>query len=91
MKGINTPQQVIREKVEGMATGACDIIIVGNPAFCCEMKSQSPSARISPEQISYLLAAQDAGAFVCIALGYTGAIQAFHAWIKTKEIPYCQK
>lgn len=90
-EGNKTPQQVIREKVEGMVTGASDIVIPGRPSFVCELKSQSTRATISDEQISYLLAAQAAGAFSCVAIGYTGAMQAFYAWIKTKEIPYCQK
>mgnify|MGYP003559613124 FL=1 len=81
-EGKRTRQQIEKEKAEGFITGAADIILVGNPSFVCEMKSQSPSAKISQEQIDFLLAAQQAGAFVCIALGHKAAIEAFNDWVK---------
>lgn len=86
-EGKRTHQQIQREKMEGLVTGASDIIIPGNPSFVCEAKSQSPSAKISQEQIDYLLAAQSHGAFACVAIGYSGIMQAFDAWLKTKQIP----
>jgi hypothetical protein len=46
------------------------------------MKSQSSSAKISQEQIEFLLAAQRLGAFSCVALGHAGAIEAFNEWLK---------
>jgi hypothetical protein len=46
------------------------------------MKSQSPSAKISQEQIDFLLSAQSLGAFCCIALGHKAAIEAFNDWQK---------
>ena len=52
-EGKRTRQQIEREKAEGFITGASDIILVGNPSFVCEMKSQSPSAKISQEQIDF--------------------------------------
>lgn len=79
-EGKKTPQQVEREKLVGMIPGASDIIIPGNPTFICEMKSQSPQAKIYQEQIDFLIAAQNNGAFVCIALGYEAAIKAFLDW-----------
>lgn len=78
-----TKYQIDKEKAQGgFVTGASDIIILGCPTFVCEMKSQSPRAKISDEQIKYLIAAQNNGAFACIALGYIAAIQAFNDWIK---------
>ena len=75
-----TAQQAIRHKIEGMVAGCSDIIIPGNPSFVCEMKSRSPTAKVSDEQIKYLLAAQNNGSFVCIALGHEAAWQAFNEW-----------
>ena len=37
---------------------------------------------LTKEQIIYLRAAQQAGAFCCIALGHKAAIQAFNDWQK---------
>jgi len=81
-EGKRTRQQIEKEKAQGFVTGAADIILVGNPSFVCEMKSQSPSAKISKEQIEFLLSAQRLGAFSCVALGHAGAIEAFNEWIK---------
>ena len=81
-EGKRTRQQIEREKAEGFLTGAADIILVGKPSFVCEMKSQSSSAKISQEQIEFLLAAQSLGAFACIALGHKAAIEAFKDWQK---------
>ena len=87
-EGKRTQHQIDKERASGLVTGCCDIILPGNPTLCIELKSQSPSAKISPEQIAYLLAAQAAGAYSCIALGYTGAMLAFNAWrqISTKLV-----
>ena len=81
-EGKRTRQQIEKEKAEGFVTGAADIILVGKPALCIEMKSQSPSAKISQEQIDFLLSAQSLGAFSCIALGHKAAIEAFNDWQK---------
>lgn len=78
--------QVIRHKAQGMTPGAADIVIPGNPSFVCEMKSRSKTARISEEQIKYLEAAQAAGAFVCVALGYEGAWAAFEDWKRSQNL-----
>jgi len=76
-----TKYQIDKEKAQGgFVTGASDIIILGCPSFVCELKSQSPRAKISDEQIDFLIAAQNNGAFVCIALGYEAAINAFLEW-----------
>lgn len=76
-----TKYQIDKEKAQGgFVTGASDIIIIGCPSFVCELKSQSLRAKISDEQIDFLIAAQNNGAFVCIALGYEAAINAFLEW-----------
>ena len=80
-EGKRTKQQMDREKMQGgFVTGAADIVIPGNPTFVCEMKSQSPRAKIDDEQLSYLLAAQSHGAWCCIALGHKAAMEAFLDW-----------
>lgn len=85
-EGQRTHGQVQRVRYEGgFVKGASDIVIPGSPAFVCEMKSQSKTARVSPEQMAYLTAAQEAGAFVAIAFGAQAAWEAFEAWIKIKE------
>jgi hypothetical protein len=76
-EGKRTIQHAQKHKAEGMTTGTADIIIPCNPPFVCELKSRSPRATITQEQIDYLLQAQELGAFVCVAIGYDGAMEAF--------------
>lgn len=81
-----------RDKAMGFSPGCPDIIIPSDICLLMELKRKDHTqSRLEEDQINYLLAAQSNGAFSCVALGYTGAMQAFNAWIKTKEIPYCQK
>ena len=76
---------IARDRAMGQVKGCSDIIIPGCPAFVCEVKSRSNKAKISDEQIEYLLAAQECGAFACVALGYAGAIEAFNDWLKINK------
>lgn len=79
-EGKRTPGQVYREKSEGMAEGAPDIVIP--PGFLCELKRRDHTkSRWQPGQLEYLEAAQEAGAFVCVALGADAAMEAFHDWL----------
>ena len=81
-EGIRTHYQVLHEKAAGMTTGASDIIIPGGPAFVCEIKRRDHSkSKLSEEQETYLHAAKEAGAFVCIALGADAAWQAFEDYV----------
>ena len=62
--------------------GASDIIIPGSPTFVCEIKRCDHTlSKISDEQVEYLLACQDAGAFACISLGCDAATEAFRCWL----------
>ncbi|MNQ24561.1 hypothetical protein D3C85_377570 [compost metagenome] len=80
-EGKKTFGQVRREAAEGMTKGASDIIIPGSPAFVCELKRRDHTlCSWQDGQKEYLLAAQGAGAFVCLALGIDGAWEAFKAW-----------
>lgn len=73
---------LIKQKAEGMTPGASDIIIPGSPSFVCEMKRQDHTqSKWQDGQIEYLSAAQDAGCFACVALGWQGAWEAFQVWV----------
>jgi len=80
-EGKRTVNQITREKSEGLVTGTCDIIIVGCPSLCVEMKRKNHTKSIiTQEQIKYLSAAKNNNSFVCIALGHEAAIEAFNDW-----------
>lgn len=80
-EGKKTVHQVVREKAEGMATGAPDIMIPGNPAFLCELKRKDHTlSALQPGQEPYLRASQGVGAYACIAFGWEAAMDAFNHW-----------
>lgn len=71
------------DKALGLAVGASDIIIPGCPSFVCEMKRQDHTkSRWQPGQVEYLSAAKSAGSFVCVALGWEGAVEALGEWLR---------
>jgi len=77
-EGKRSWEQVARQKAEGMTKGAPDIIIPTRRAFVCEMKRRDHTkSKWQPMQLEYLKTAHDAGAFVCVALGYDEAYSAF--------------
>ena len=77
-EGKRSWEQVARQKAEGMTKGAPDIIIPTRRAFVCEMKRRDHTkSKWQPMQLEYLKTAHDAGAFVCVALGYDAAYSAF--------------
>lgn len=77
-EGKRSWEQVARQKAEGMIKGAPDIIIPIGRAFVCEMKRRDHTkSKWQPMQLEYLKTAHDAGAFVCVALGYDAAYSAF--------------
>jgi len=78
---------VTRHKAEGMAAGASDIIIPAKAAFVCEMKRRDPTLSAWQDgQREYLAAAQDAGAFACVALGVDAAWEAFGEWVIAQRL-----
>lgn len=80
-EGKKSAAQVAKEKMEGMAVGAPDILIPGGVSFLCELKRRDRTLSALQEgQLPYLLAAQDQGAFCCIAFGWEAAMEAFEAW-----------
>jgi hypothetical protein len=75
-------RQVAKEKAEGMTPGAADVIVPGDPGFVCEIKRRDHTkSKWQDKQLEYLNAAQEAGAFVCIALGADAAINAFEDYL----------
>jgi hypothetical protein len=81
-EGKRTMQQVQRQKAEGMATGAPDIVVPGSPSFLCELKRlDHTQSRWQDGQLEYLQAAKENGSFVCVALGYEAAMEALKVWI----------
>jgi hypothetical protein len=75
-------QAVIKHQIEGMSKGASDIVIPGNPSFVCELKRRDHTlSKWQDGQIAYLESCQDAGAFVCVALGAAAAWEAFDDWL----------
>lgn len=77
-EGMRTMYGAMKEKAEGLTKGAADIIIPGRPAFVCELKRRDHTkSSITEDQVKFLLACQDAGCFVCIALGADAAWEAF--------------
>src|SRR5690606_26229567 len=82
-EGKRTPGQVWHHKAEGMTAGASDIIIPARVAFVCELKRQDHTqSKWQDGQIEYLEAAKNAGAFVCVALGWEAAWHAFNDWLQ---------
>lgn len=80
-EGQRHRNEVIRHKAEGMVTGASDVVIPGAPAFVCEIKRMDHTqSRWEDGQQEYLEAAQEAGAFVCVALGWQAAMEAVQEW-----------
>ena len=73
---------LIRQRAEGMTPGAADIIIPARVAFVCEMKRRDHTKSAWQDgQREYLIAAHDAEAFACVALGCDAAWDALEDWI----------
>ena len=83
-EGKRRHQQTARQKAEGMTPGASDIIIPGASTFVCELKRMDHTkSKWEVDQLMYLEQCRDAGAFVCVALGWEAAMRAVDAWIKS--------
>jgi hypothetical protein len=75
--------QTMKQKSEGMTAGSSDIVIPARIAFVCELKRRDHTKSAwQKEQVQYLLAAKEAGAFACVALGYEAAWDALLTWIR---------
>tara|TARA_R110000851_G_C12819556_1_gene539436 strand:+ start:234 stop:650 length:417 start_codon:yes stop_codon:yes gene_type:complete len=80
-EGKRTKRQGKQHKLEGMNTGASDIMIPCCPPMLIEIKRRDHTqSSSSPKQLKYLVDSQEQGAFACYALGAIGAIEAVEAW-----------
>jgi hypothetical protein len=81
-EGRRTFMQSAHQMSEGMAKGACDIIIPGAPSFVCELKRRDHTKSTwQSGQLDYLRVAQRKGAFACVALGADAAEEAFNRYL----------
>jgi hypothetical protein len=81
-EGKRTHFQSAHQKAEGMTSGACDIVIPGNPSFVCELKRRDHTQSVwQKDQEQYLRTAQQLGSFACVALGADAAEEAFNHYL----------
>ncbi len=85
-EGKRTKRQGAQHKLEGMNTGASDIVIPCCPPMLIELKRRDHTlSSTSAKQLDYLINSQEQGAFACYALGAVGAIEAVRAWHTAKN------
>ena len=73
--------QLARDKALGMTKSAPDVVLPGAPTLLIEIKRQDHTqSKWQEGQLEYLTAAQNAGSFVCVALGAVSAWEAFQEW-----------
>lgn len=84
-EGQRTWGQVSKDKKMGLNKGASDIIIPAIQPLIIELKRRDHTkSKWSDGQIKYLLAANNLGAFTCVALGYEAALEAVADWHSQK-------
>ena len=82
-EGSKTQAQAAKDALMGLTKGFCDIVIVGDPVFLCELKKRDfTKSKISKEQERFLIESSKTGAFACVALGFDGFILALEDWQK---------
>ncbi len=75
-----------KDKINGMITGASDLVAPGNPSFVCELKRKDHTeSDISPDQIKYLINAKAVGSFACVCLGHEAVIEAAKDWERLQK------
>ena len=79
-----TTGQIRADKAKGLTKGVSDLIVIGNPTLCMEIKKDN-SCCFEDGQLEFLQQAQKQGAFVCLAVGYQGAKDAFEHWLKLQS------
>ena len=73
-EGKRTHQQTAMQQMEGMVSGAADIIIPGAPCLVIELKRKDHTKCIWQKgQLEYLESAKNNGAKVAVCLGYEAA------------------
>lgn len=84
---VASAQAMRKRKLEGLVPGASDLNLPARTPWICEIKRRDHTlSRLSDEQLAYLVAAQNAGAFACIALGAVGAWEAFTHWLTLQNV-----
>jgi hypothetical protein len=80
-EGVRSIGQASWQKAEGMTNGVVDVIIPSAASLVMEIKRKDHTkSKWQPGQVEYLRAAQEAGSYACIALGYDAAIAAVRHW-----------
>lgn len=86
-EGRRSANRAMIEKLEGLTSGASDLIVPTRIALVCELKRRDHTqSALQDNQVAYLRRAQAEGAFACIALGLSGFQAAVAAWIEKIEI-----
>lgn len=82
MEGERTKGQADWQKADGsIVAGVSDVIGVGHPMLCLELKRRDHTKSVwQPGQIAFLKKSLDRGAFVCLCLGYVAALEAIREW-----------
>lgn len=83
-EGKRTGQQIKIDKLKGLTKGVSDLIIIGNPTLCLEIKRDN-SCQFEDGQLAFLEQAHKSGSFACLAIGYHGCIQAFEYWLTLQK------
>ena len=77
-EGKASARQRVNQQLEGMKTGASDVVIAMSPPFVCELKRQDHTeSSISDDQIDFLKNTRKLGGTGVIALGCHAAVIAF--------------
>lgn len=84
-EGKKSIGEAMKDKAEGLVSGAPDIMIPGSPTLMIEMKKQSKSARVSQNQKDYMNNAVDNGAMCFVCYGWGMAWLALEKWIQRRK------
>lgn len=87
MEGKRTRGQTEWQQADGsIVAGVADVIGIGCPPLVMELKRRDPTkSRWQPGQVDFLKKSLDAGAFVCLCLGYVAALEALEEWVSSKK------
>lgn len=82
MEGERTKGQADWQKADGsIVAGVSDVIGVGHPMLALELKRRDHTKSTWQKgQVEFLKKSLDRGAFVCLCLGYTAAMEAIAEW-----------
>lgn len=86
-EGKRTKHQAAMERqMGGLNKGASDFVFPCSPALVIELKRRDHTlSNWEAGQIDYLTNAQRLGAYVCVALGWQGLVEAIE-WFKANKL-----